>query len=126
MKLDEREIAKSYIGNPYSCEKLNKIAYPNGCDKSQYICSNADFKTEHFELFGVTPRLNETWQYYGTDFSVYIDLKEGTIKDCRIYKARVTWSGRCCPCKATQQEIRVFRRIMDYITLAPSGEKQNA
>ena len=115
MKLDEREIAKSYVGKPCSIEKLQKIAYPNGCDKSQYICGNADFKEEHFELFGVTPRLNETWQYYGTDFSVYIDLKEGKIKDCRIYKARVTWSGHCYPNKATQQEIRIYKRIMDYV-----------
>ena len=116
MKLDERELARVYIGKPYSEAKLEKIAFPNGGNKSQYICSNADFKEEHFELFGVTPRLNETWKYYGTDFSVYIDLKEGTIKDCRIYKARVTWSGHCYPNKATQQEIRIFKRIMDYIT----------
>lgn len=115
MKLDEREISGSYIGKQYSAEKLQMIAYPNGCNKSQYICCNADFKAEHFELFGVTPRLNETWQYYGTDFSVYIDVKDGAIKDCRIYKARVTWGGRCNPCKATQQEMRIFKRIMDYI-----------
>lgn len=115
MKLNEREISGSYIGRRYSDEKLQTIAYPNGCNKSQYICSNADFKAEHFELFGITPRLNETWQYYGTDFSVYIDVKDGAIKDCRIYKARVTWSGRCYPNKATQQEIRIFKRIMDYV-----------
>lgn len=113
MKLDEREIARSYIGKPYSAEKLQEIAYPNR--ENEYICCNTDFKEEHFELFGVTPRLNETWQYYGHDFSVYIDVKDGAIKDCRIYKARVTWGGRCNPCKATQQEMRIFKRIMDYI-----------
>lgn len=123
MKLDEREIARLYIGKPYSAEKLQEIAYPNGCDKSQYVCCNADFKEEHFKLFGVTPRLNETWQYYGHDFSVYIDIKDGAIKDCRIYKARVTWSGRSSPCQVTQQEIRIFRRIMDYITSESSEEK---
>ena len=122
MKLDEREIARSYIGKPYSTEKLQKIANPNGCDKSQYICSNADIKVEHFELFGVTPRLNETWQYFGTDFSVYIDVKDGVIKDCRIYKARVTWSGRCYPNKATQQEIRIFKRIMEFVTCESKGK----
>lgn len=116
MKLDEREIAKSYIGKPYLDEKLQKIAHPNGCDKSQYLCHNADFTEEHFKLFGVTPRLNEIWQYYGHDFTVYIYTKDGLINDCRIYKARVTWSGHCYPCQATQQEIRIFRRIMDYIT----------
>lgn len=114
-KLDEREIARLYIGKRHSIEKLQEVAHPNGCDKSQYICSNADFTAEHLELFGVTPRLNETWKYYGTDFSVYIDTKDGAIKDCRIYKARVTWSGHCYPNKATQQEMRIFRRIMDYL-----------
>ena len=116
MKLDEREIAKLYIGKHYSEEKLEKIAFTNGSNKSQYMCCNADFKQEHFELFGVTARLNEVWQYNGTDFTVYIDIKDNTIKDCHIYKARVTWSGCCRPNKVTQQELRIFRRIMDYIT----------
>ena len=115
MKLDEREIARSYIGKPYSAEKLQEIAYPNGCNKSQYMCCNADFKEEHFKLFGVTPRLNEIWQDYGTDFTVYIDIENGVIKDCRLYKARVTWCGRCNPNKPTPQEIRIFKRIMDYV-----------
>ena len=114
-KLDEREIAKSYIGKPYSPDKLLKVACPNR--ENEYMCCNADFKEEHLALFGVTPRLNEIWQYYGTDFTVYINVKDGAIKDCRIYKARVTWSGRCSPVTATQQEIRIFRRIMDYVML---------
>ena len=119
-KLDEREIAKTYIGKSYSDEKLNKIAHPNGSKKSEYMCYYLDLDKVFLDLFGITPRLYEKWRYFGYDFTVYIYLQDGFIKGCEIFKYRETYGGHGRPCGyelvPTQQEIRIFRRIMDYIT----------
>jgi hypothetical protein len=117
MKLDEREIARSYIGKQYSNEKLNKIAYPNR--ENEHMCCYIDLKKEYLELFGITPRLYEKWRYFGYDFTVYIYVQGDFIKDCKIFKYRETYGGHGRPCGyeliPTQQEIRIFRRIMDYV-----------
>lgn len=116
-KLDDIEIAELYIGKQYSTEKLLEVAYPNR--ENEYLACNADFSKEQMDLFGITPLLHEKWGYYGVDFTVFIHVDNDTIKDCYIYKARESFRcgrSRTTCLEPTQQEIRIFRRIMDYVT----------
>lgn len=115
-KLDDFEIAELYIGKPYSTDKLLEVAYHNR--ENEYLACNADFSKEQMDLFGITPLLHERWGYYGVDFTVFIFVENGFIKDCRIYKGRETFGGRSIVLTPTQQEIRIFRRIMDYVTVS--------
>jgi hypothetical protein len=59
--------------------------------------------------------LHERWGYSGTYFDVFIDILDFNILDCRIYKEKDT-GFRSRPLNPTQQEIRIFKKIMDYIT----------
>lgn len=114
IKLNDQEIAKTYIGKPYSIDKLLEVARPNR--ENEYMACYVDLSKEYLDLFRITPLLDEKWKYYGVDFTVFIDVENEAIKDCRIYKSRDTWGGRSIVLTPTQQEIRIFKRIMDYVT----------
>lgn len=126
-KLNEREIASNYIGKPFSREKLLAVSHQNGTsypeNHPRFIATCHHYKQDLLELFGITDRLFESWGYYGIEFSVYIYTDCGKITGCKIfkYKDRSYWIGHGrpsgCELIPSQQEIRIFRRIMDYIII---------
>ena len=134
-KLDERELARSYLGKTCCEEKLSEVFYGNGIhtvdiwedgkvrrisDCAVYIADCYNYSEELRNTFGITPVLLERWGYYGIEFSVYIYIKDGTVVSCKVSKYKNTSCGghgrpsgyELLP---TQQELRIFRRVMDYV-----------
>jgi hypothetical protein len=116
-KLNECEIAKSYVGKAVNAEKMNEIFDYNGVHSglSNYIATCFHLDKETREKFGITPLLHERWGYAGVDFSVILDVLNDEIMRCCIYKCRDT-DFNSFVLTPSQQEIRIFKRIMDYIT----------
>lgn len=112
-RVNEAEIAKSYEGKLYNCENLRKIAM--GYGDTGAVVYYGHLSKKQFELFGITEALLDNWLNHNINYSVVMLLDESstTIKQCRISKSRSFKKNILTP---TQQEIRIFRRIMDYIT----------
>jgi hypothetical protein len=121
-KLNEREIAQNYDGKSINSERLLKLFHSNGNHNGhdEHIAYCEHFNKEECDLFNITPALSEYWGYYGIEFWIYLYVDNGTVYDCKITKDKCTGGYRRRPSvhifTPTQQEIRVFRRIMDYIT----------
>lgn len=131
-KLDERTIAQSYVGKNVDNEKLLTIFRHNGKHRiysitvsepyDMYIAYCPNFNKEKCEQFGITDILHRQWGYSGIDFRVNVYTEDERIMDCKIFKYKSTYCGghgrpSGYELSPTQQEIRIFRRIMDYITL---------
>ena len=117
-KLDEREIAQSYAGKPYDTEKLLDVPFENGDNRYIAYCHN--FKKELLDLFGITPTILEKWESCDVELSVFINTDGTEIKNCGLDKCKYSCPGHGRPrvkvLKPTQQEIRIFRRIMNFVT----------
>lgn len=122
-KLNEREIAQIYIGKKYNKERLASLC---GYDDIQSDDSDffpvhcEEFENEECEKFGITEVLFDNWDCNCITFHVEIYTDGKIISDGKIYKYKYTYLGHGRPrgyeVLPTQQEIRVFRRIMDYLT----------
>lgn len=119
-KLTEQEIFAPFIGrsvNPDILSAVGRIRY------GEYIiCSSTYLHDPHLrELFGITDRLMEQWEYSGVDFNLYLTLDGDTITAGHLDKYREGGGGHgrpvIRPLKETQQELRVARRILQYITV---------
>lgn len=115
-KLNVKEIAQSYIGKSINTEKLLELFHNDG----NYIARCEQFNNEKRDLFNITPALTEYWGYHGIEFWVYLIMENTQVLNCTISKVKYTGGYHGRPTvhvlSPTQQEIRVFRRIMDYIT----------
>ena len=118
-KLHEHDIAQAYKGKPFDIEKLSIVASKNG--DNRYIAGCHNYKEELLDLFGITSTLFERWGFYGIEFSVFINIKGNEIESCGIDKCKYSCSGHGRPSvkvlQPTQQELRVFKRVMEYITI---------
>ena len=122
-KLYEQDIVNSFIGKKVNEERLNYIFRKNG-SKDEYIAypSDWEYEKEKCELFKITGRLMDHWLYYGIYFMISIEIKDGIIVpqryDTMLCKGRTTGiygSAKGYHC-VTQQEIRILRRVLEYIT----------
>ena len=112
-KLNECDIAQNYIGKSVDNERFLEVFTENG---NHYIAYCGKF----YGKFGITPALYDRWMYGGIDFRVNLSLENGLITKCYIFKYKDTSGGgfgrpQGCEASPTQQEIRIFKRIMDYI-----------
>jgi hypothetical protein len=118
-KLHEHDIVQAYKGKPFDIEKLSKVAYKNG--NNRYIAGCHNYKGELLDLFGITSILLERWGFYGIEFSVFINIKGNEIESCALDKCKYYCGGHGRPTvkvlQPTQQELRVFKRVMEYITI---------
>ena len=118
-KLIERDVIGTFIGKSVNPETFTDVAHEN---RDQYLICNADYidKPMYCELFGVTDRLKELWGYSGVDFSMYLTVEDGIITNARVDKYRERAGGHGRPAitvlTTSQQELRVARRILQYIT----------
>lgn len=118
--LSELNIFASFIGKAVNREALNSLGKLH--HGAEYIVSNRRYMDNPTlrELFGVTERLKEQWEYSGTDFNLYLTIEGNTIVKARLDKYRESCSGHgrpvIRPLKETQQELRVARRILEYFT----------
>ena len=118
-KLHEHDIAQAYKGKPFDIEKLSKVSYKNG--DNRYIADCHNYKEELLDLFGITSTLLERWGFSGIEFSVFINIKDNEVESCGIDKCKYFCGGHGRPTvkvlQPTQQELRIFRRIMEYVTI---------
>ena len=128
-KLIEYEIAENYINKPVNTEKLLKTFtdnggkhqdYKTGKEYYEYIAYCNNFDEEEWEIVRLTDALFDKWDYEGIDFRVYLHIENDKITECTISKFKYTGGYHGRPSvhvlSPTQQEIRIFRRLMDYIT----------
>lgn len=118
-KLTENDIFATFIGASISMEPFNQIAYKNW---DKYMICNADYinNPQLCEAFGITDRLKWKWGYSGVDFTIYLTIVDNTIREGHIYKAKDGCSGHgrssSQVLSISQQELRVAKRILQYIT----------
>lgn len=122
-KLDEMEIAQTYKGKFCSMKKIYQLCNENGSckisDRSEYIADCNNFSEEEFKKFGITDILYDKWLYNDVEFRIYIHTQNGAIVHSKICKYKKIYGGgrpSNYELQPTQQEIRIFRRIMDYVT----------
>ena len=116
-RLDEYDVAESFVGKSVDMERLSEVFRENGYTYIAYCGSLTD---NLYDKFGITPALYDRWLYGGVDFRVNLSLENGLITKCYIFKYKDTSGGgfgrpQGCEASPTQQEIRIFRRIMDYV-----------
>lgn len=118
-KLTEQEVFSPFIGKAINHDVFGELAHDNS---SEYVIYSSRYlgKPNYQELFGITDKLKEHWEYSGVDFNLYLSLEGEIITKCHIDKYREGGGGHGRPMinvlKETQQELRVARRIMHYIT----------
>lgn len=119
-KLDNYEIAQSYTGKTINTENMLKVFTENGDDGEEYVAYLDQFDKDQCSLFKITPTLSDRWGYYGIQFSIFLDIEDNKVCSCEIEKYQETGGYHDRPqtyvLTPTQQELRIFRRIMDYIT----------
>ena len=117
--LTEKEIVCPFIGKSVNPEAFANVAYKNG---SEYMICNADYIDEpnYCELFGITDRIKWMWKYSGVDLTIYLTIENRVITKAHLYKAKEGCSGHgrstSCVLTVSQQELRIVRRILQYIT----------
>ena len=120
MKLTERDVMESFVGKIINRDKFTALAKDHG---DEYVIHNIkyEYDRELRKLFGVTDTLQDHWLCSGLDFEIHITLDGDTITNAFLdkYKERETGHCRCITrvLTPTQQELRVARRIMEYITV---------
>lgn len=121
-KLTEQGISAPFIGRPICIENLTRCAQKNGSGREPavYIVYSCGFlyDQELLELFGVTAKQKDQWERRGTDFNLCLRISDNKIVACAIDKHHEGDGARpsCQDLKCTQQELRIARRILDYLT----------
>ena len=120
VKPTEKDIVIPFIGKAINKKRFNDIACHNR--GNSYLICNADYigKPQYIDMFGITDRLKEMWEYSGVEFCLFLTLDNCTITKCHIDKIRYGGIGHGRPVthvlSVSQQELRVARRILQYIT----------
>ena len=118
-KLTEKEIFSAFVGATIDPQNFNKVAYRSG---DKYLICNADYINNPLlcETFGITDTLKEKWGYSGVDFTISLFLDESTVLKGYLDKYCEGGGGHGRPTihvlTPTQQELRIARRILQYIT----------
>ncbi len=116
--LDDIVLAQSYAGKLYDMNRLLRVSYQSRDDR--YIADCHSYRKELLDMFGITSILFDGWGYSGIELSIFINIKDNRIESCGIDKCKYSCGGHGRPSvkvlKPTQQEIRIFKRIMEYIT----------
>lgn len=122
--LSEDNITPLFTSLPVNMEHLTRCARQNlvTAEGVEYISYISSFirKKELCEMFGITGSLGEKWEYSGTDFVLRVTVSSDVITKICIDKYREYGGGHgrplVRPLKITQQELRIARRILEYIT----------
>lgn len=117
MSLTYNDIVFQFPGRKLDMEKFNRIG--DAGDDSHAIYSDTwKDEPEFRRQFGLTDKLCDRWMYSGTEFNIYLDMDGETIKRCIVDKFRTSEAPRpgTKVLEPTQQELRIARRILEYIT----------
>lgn len=116
------DVIVNYVGKSINVVNFERCATKNRVNgnNSEYIIYSSRFLYDKAlrEVFGVTDKLKDLWERRGTEFNIYLYISDGVLTDANILK--YTESGGARPSmttpKCTQQELRIARRILEYIT----------
>lgn len=120
-RLDEHEVALSFIGKSVDMENLSEVFEADGND---YIAECRYLGSEELnDKFHITEALESKWMWNHIDFSVKVSLEDRKISKCSISKLEEGYGYFCNgrpqehwdEVPPTQHEIRIFRRIMEYV-----------
>lgn len=115
VKLNEKDIEQAFIGKPYNEERFSELF-----NKSNTLfCGLCDIKLKW--KLDITPALYLGWEQRSIDFRIQVWRSNGVISNCNIIKRKDSYSGlyvreSCRELTPTQQELRLFKRILEYIT----------
>ena len=114
-QLTERDIIQAYIGKPCNAERYSELFNKIGI----FYCGQCDMKIKW--KLDITPALYIGWQQRSIDFKIRASASDGVISHCSIIKYKDNYSGlyvrnAARELKPTQQELRLFKRVMEYIT----------
>ena len=118
-RLTEQGVTGLFIGKQVNPETFSNVAHEH---RGKYLICNVDYigKPMYCELFGITDRLKEMWEYSGVDFTMHLAVQDGNIAKAYLDKLSVRGGGHGRPItnvlSISQQELRVARRILQYIT----------
>ncbi len=118
-KLTEQGVIGTFIGRTANLDTFAKVANKNN---GKYIICIADYidDPQRCKLFGITDRLKEMWGYSGIDLTMHLTVEDGIITKAYLDKLRELGGGHRRPITKvlaiSQQELRVARRILQYIT----------
>lgn len=115
MKITEQDIKQAYIGKPCNEERFLELFLKG----NTFYCGQCDHKIKW--KFDITPALYIGWEQHGIDFKIQVFTSNGVITNCGIIKYKDNYSGLYVrtsvkDLKPTQQELRLFKRVMEYIT----------
>lgn len=119
-RLTEQEMFAPFIGKPLS-ENYAHLTW-HECEET-LILYNYEWIDNPVlrKLFGLTDNLHEDWLYRGIEYSVYLSVDEGEVAGCFVVKTRQGDCGHFKPnihvLSPTLQELRIARRILEYITM---------
>lgn len=113
-KLYDRDIEQAYIGKPINEERFLEIF-----KGSYFYPAHCDIRTQM--KFNITFSLRWGWKERNVDIKFSVGNKDGKISYCDIEKRKDNYAGLyvrnpCVNLKPTQQELRLLKRVMDYIT----------
>lgn len=118
--LSEKDIFTPFIGKSVLKDVFDELSQHNGADN--YLICNVDYidDSHYCERFGVTDRVKWKWKYCGVDYTIYLTVEDGVIKDGHLYKSKEGGGGHgrpsSCVLAPTQQELRIARRVLDFVT----------
>ncbi len=117
MSLTYNDIVVQFPGRKLDMEKFNRIGNIGPVSHSIYSGTWME-DPEYRNLFGLTDKLHERWLYSGIEFNIYLNMDGDTIQRCIVDKFRASEAPRpdTKVLEPTQQELRIARRILSYIT----------
>lgn len=124
-RLNEHDVALSFIGKSVDHERVAEVF-----DEGKYVCTAhcLHFDENLCKKFKITHALHEKWMYGGVDFRIKIEISNHQITDCGIFKYKDPSGGSCGrpqggEVSPNQQEIKIFERILEYVTRKKEEEK---
>ena len=121
--LSENNITAQFSGHSVCMDRLARCARKNRetAEGTEYIVYSCGFlyDQELRELFGVTDKLKDLWERRGTEFNIYLYIADNILTAAKIFKYTESADARptMTTPKCTQQELRIARRILEFITV---------
>lgn len=119
-RITEQEMFAPFIGKPLSKNYANLTWHECG----ELILYNYEWMDNPGlrKQFGLTDRLHEDWLYCGVEYALHLSVDDGEVLGCFVEKIRQGDCGHFKPnthvLSPTTQELRIARRILEYITLS--------
>lgn len=119
-KLTEETILSPFIGKTINRSVFDSLVW--SVYQQQYTLRNCEYMDDPrlCEQFDITERLRKLWYYNGINLNLTLFFDEDLILAAYIYKYREGAGGHGRPIirelTPSQQELRVVRSIMQYLT----------